>query len=132
MLCCTPLRGGHVIGAMDGATLSTTSLQDHLALIRKMRQRGWQTHKVVLDLMRRVVQAVASEHAELHMLLRFTPEDLLYERKTRAYLVAPELTRYPSSSPPAKLSLLANGIYAPEVTRQITRPLSPRTDVYSL
>jgi serine/threonine protein phosphatase PrpC len=120
------------IGAIDGATPSPASLQDHLILIRKMRQRGWKTHKVVLELLRRVVQALASEHAEQHMLLRFTPEDLLYERGSRTYRVAPEVKRYPLSTPPAKLSLLDNGIYAPEVTRQITRPLSPRTDVYSL
>ncbi len=110
---------------------SGETLEDQRVRRRVRGGRGGEA-PAIRDAILGIARALAAEFSAERMVLRFTSEDIVHDLEQGSYTISDDLPRYPVDTPPTGLSFLDNGIYAPELTKQINRPLSPRTDVYSL
>ena len=108
------------------------SLQEHAELIRAARLGGEDTCQSVVAMFQGVAAALAKEFLSGHLLFRLLPEDVMYDPQLQAYAVAADVPRYPLQGPPPSLTLLDNGIFAPEITGHNSRPVSARTMVHNL
>ncbi len=110
----------------------TRNLEEQRAVIQHARERGQDTAELVVEVLVGVAKALANEFADKKLILRLLPEDIVYDPSLREYAVAADVERYGQSRELPSLTLLDNGIYAPELTGQVSRPLSARTSVYNL
>ena len=123
--------------ALAGATTPIDSCTQHTLAERRDRiAKRRLIGEPAVGLLRTAVPAVASlladEFRAGSCILRFGLEDILCDEESGSFALVADLPRHPIDALPSGLSLLDNGIYAPELTRQIQRDLSPRTDVYAL
>ena len=108
------------------------TLEEQAAILRQARRQGETTRDFAVELLAGVSKAVAGEFRANRWALRLSPEDVVHDPELRAYAIAADVERYAADAQPPPVTLLDNGIYAPELTGQIARALSPRTAVYHL
>lgn len=108
------------------------TLEEQAAILRQARQQREATRDFAVELLSGVSKAVADEFRADRWVLRLLPEDIVYDPELHAYAVAADVERCTAGVQPAPVTLLDNGIYAPELTGHIARALSPRASVYHL
>jgi serine/threonine protein phosphatase PrpC len=108
------------------------TLEERAAILRRARQQGETTRDFAVELLGGVSNAVADEFRAGRWVLRLLPEDIVYDPELHAYAIAADVDRCAADVEPAPVTLLDNGIYAPELTGHIARALSPRASVYHL
>ncbi|MCU0661328.1 MAG: serine/threonine-protein phosphatase [Myxococcota bacterium] len=108
------------------------SLEEHTASFREAHARGKKTCSATLAVFQGVTAALAREFQAGSLLFRLLPEDVVYDPDLAAFAVAADIARYSLDKPAPKVTLLDNGIFAPEATGHSTRPVSARTMVHNL
>jgi protein phosphatase len=114
----------------SGVKYSTCTLDDQGALIRQARQRDEEAVDLTVKLILGVSQMMAEEFEQQRLVFRMRFEDILFDQSLERYAIAADLKRWDLGATLPSLTLLDNGIYPPELTGQMNRPLSPRSSVY--
>ncbi len=108
------------------------SLCERRERIAARRLRGEPAVGLLRTAVPEIAKLFAEEFRAGNCVYRFGLEDIVCDEEKGRFALSADLTRYPIDTPPSGLSLLENGIYAPELTKLIQRDLSPRTDVFSV